>query len=366
MSTGVVSFFKFTKLGFYRYREHDNCEPLEMREMLESLHEWFQDRISLEDTLLWDDETEGYSHRKKVYLKAIEHNPDTGDYILVLWRAIGQGNGVYGIRADSRLDDNRLYNADEAVEDNARVIWGEASYYWFCPRQNLFSSIRFHNSIADSAMVNTYFKDFIWFQSNVKQKVREVKEGAQGSYTLVTFKSDDDTNNDKLWFRCESKQYTKITTQADLGQIARDITHFVQRDVIAARTIQEQDWTRFFRSSPYVSGEVTKETRKIEINIEAKPTVEELRQVFERYNEEYSGVDEWRNLGFKKEGVGGICWLNKFVVKNTLVVSDLAEGGIDDTGHYTPRRLFAALELNRDSLLAPFALDEHEEDVVNG
>src|SRR5688572_30278865 len=63
MSIGIVTFFKYTQLGFYRYGNDDYCEPLEMNALLGSLHEWFQDRISLEDTLLWDDETPGYSHR---------------------------------------------------------------------------------------------------------------------------------------------------------------------------------------------------------------------------------------------------------------------------------------------------------------
>ncbi len=364
MTIGVVSFFKYKKLGFYRYREDNYCEDLSMGDMLKSLHEWFQDRISLEDTLLWDDETPGYSNRKKVYIKAIEHDPATGDYMVILWRAIGQGNGVYGIRADSKLDDNRLYNADDAVEDDAKVIWGEAAYYWFVPNQNVFASIRFPNSIADTLMVNTFFKDFMWLHSNIKQKVREVKEGKSGSYTSVYFKSDD---NEKLWFRCEAKQYTKLTTQADLGKIAQDITHFVKREVIAARDFQQNDWTRFFRGLPFVSGEVTKQNRKIEVNIDAKPTEEELRKIFDSYNDEYDGgLDDWRNLGFRKEGVGGICWLNQFVVKNVLVVNDMVGGGVDDTGHYTTKRLFSALELKRANLLAAFDQDEIEEELING
>ncbi|MBU2932660.1 hypothetical protein ACPV5A_20560 [Vibrio chagasii] len=367
MSTGVVSFFKYKKLGFYRYREDDYCEDLSMVDMLESLHEWFQDRISLEDTLLWDDETPGYSHRKKVYLKAIERDPLTGDYMIVLWRAIGQGNGVYGIRADSKLDDNRLYNADDAAEDDAKVIWGEAAYYWFVPDKKVFASIRFHNSVADTLMLNSFFRDFMWLHSNIKRKVREVKDGRQGNYTSVYFKSDDDNNNEKLWFRCETKQYTKLTTQADLGKIARDITHFVKREVIAARDVQENDWTRFFKGLPFVSGEVTKQTRKIEVNIDAKPTEDELRKIFDSYNDEYDGgLDDWRNLGFRKEGVGGICWLNQFVVKNVLVVNDMVGGGVDDTGHYTTKRLFNALELKRDNLLAAFEQEDAQEEAVNG
>lgn len=164
-----------------------------------------------------------------------------------------------------------------------------------------------------------------------------------------------------MWFRISSKQYTKLTTRADLGAIARDITHFVKREVIAARDVNQSDWTRFFGRLPFVSAEVTKDTRKVEVNIEAKPTAEELQQIFEQYAEDYNGgLDGWRNLGFRKEGVGGICWLNSFVVKNVLPIDDTTGGGVDETGHYTAQRLFTALQFKRDGLLAPFGVGAEE------
>lgn len=52
--------------------------------------------------------------------------------------------------------------------------------------------------------------------------------------------------------------------------------------------------------------------------------------------------------------MGGICWLNSFVVKNVLPIDDTTGGGVDDTGHYTAQRLFTALQFKRDGLLAPF------------
>ncbi|MXD18356.1 hypothetical protein FQZ93_28055, partial [Escherichia coli] len=76
---------------------------------------------------------------------------------------------------------------------------------------------------------------------------------------------------------------------------------------------------RYFRGLPFISSEVTRDTRKIELTIEASPTGEELRSIFETYNEEYNvSAGDWANLGFRKEGVGGTCWLNEFVVRNTL------------------------------------------------
>lgn len=358
MSVGVVTFFKYTECGFYRVGSDYN-EPLEMNEMLESLLEWYQDRISLEDTLLWDDETPGYSLRKKVYLKSIEKDEETGDYMVFLWRAVGSGDGVYGMKANSRLDDENLYDANEAVGEE-RVIWGEASYYWFIPSQNLFASIRFSNTIADTNMMNSYLKDYIMLHADIKQKDREVREGKGGSYTSVSFPAQAEGESGNLWLRIWSKQYTKITTQADLGAIARDITHFVKREVISAREEQQPDWTRLFGGLPFVSSEVTKETRNVEVNIEAKPTADELQQVFAEYEAQYTGgLEGWRNIGFKKEGVGGICWLNSFAVKNTLAIDDVAA---DATGHYSTQRLLMAVEFKRDNLLAPFIVAEEVEE----
>lgn len=367
MSTGLVTFFKYTQLGFYRFGNDEYHEPLTMDDMLESLHDWFQDRISLEDTLLWDDETPGYSHKKKVYLKAIEKDADTGEYILVLWRSVGSGDGVYGIKADARLDDDTLYDANDAA-DGERVIWGESAYYWFIPSRNIFASIRFPNSIADTQLMNSFFKDFMWLHSDIRVKHREVKEGKQGSYTTVSFPAQREGETGNLWFRINSKQYSKLTTRADLSAIARDITHFVKREVIAAREENQPDWTRLFGNLPFVSAEVTKDTRKVEVNIEARPTAEQLQRIFEQYNEDYNGgLDGYRNLGFKKEGVGGVCWLNSFVVKSVLPIDDTTGGGVDETGHYTTERLFTALQFKRESLLAPFGVEVErlEEHAVN-
>lgn len=348
MSEGLVTFFKYKKLGFHK-RGDEYHEPLDMDQMLGSLHSWFQTRTSLADTLLWDDETPGYSSRKKVYLKSIERNEETGDYIVILWRAIGNGNGVYGIRSDSALSDNRLYSADDEL-DGESVIWGEPAYYWFVPSIGVFSSIKFHSSISDTELMNRYLRDFMELHSPIKQKRRELKEGKKGNYLSISFISN---AGDNLWLRIYSEQYTKLTNEADLGRIASQITHFVKRDVISASVQPDQSWTRYFRGLPFISSQVTRDSRKIELSIEAAPTEEELREIFEKYNEEYTVTpDSWTNLGFKKEGVGGICWLNQFVVKNTLLVSDINQS--DDSGYYTTDRLYRALDLTRGNLLAAF------------
>ncbi|MGL6351289.1 MAG: hypothetical protein ACRC2U_15890 [Aeromonas sp.] len=361
MAEGLVTFFQYKKFGFYQ-RGVDYAEPLEMDVLLDNMLQWHNERVSLEDTLPWSDETPGYNGRKKVYLKSIERNQVTGDYLMILWRAVGSGDGIYGMRSNAALDDDHLYNANDAA-DGENVIWGEALYYWFIPRANVFASIKFSRSVTDTLLLNRYISAFVELQSGIRQRVVERKENANGiPYLSVFFEGENGSN---LWFRAESQQYRKLTNGADLSRIAEDIESFVKRDVISAEVMRESGWERLCRNLPFMSSEVTRDTRKVEINIDAKPTAEELANILDTYNEEYAGRHEgdWSNIGFKKKGVGGICWLNEFIVKNVLNVPDI--GQRDDSGHYSTRRLFAALEFRRDNLLAPFTLGARMEEQLD-
>lgn len=362
MSEGLVTFFKYKSLGFAR-RGDDYFEPLSMDVMLDSLYKWFQDRVSLEDTLLWDDQTVGYGNRKKVYLKAIEHDEGTGDYMLILWRAIGQGNGVYGIKADAGLEDNNLYNADDNVGED-RVIWGEAAYYWFVPSLDIFASIRFPNSVADTEIMNRFMRDYVELHSDFRQRkvIEKERKGGKGKYLSISFAPTKQGEKGNLWFQAYSEQFTKPTTESDLEGLTGEITHFVKRDVISAQVVQQSGWTNLFKGLPFISSQVTRANRRVEVNIEAKPTVKELKDLIELYEREYADGDEWRNIGFKKEN-SGVVWLDNFVVKSILPVNDLAGGGRDDTGHYTTERLFKAMEFTRGKLLSAFVEEEQEEAV---
>ncbi|BCV31909.1 hypothetical protein I6M59_07165 [Shewanella algae] len=352
MAEGLVTFFKYEQFGFYKRSSGDEsyCEPLDMSCLLDELVEWHQSRANLPDTLPWNNETPGYENRKKVYLKSIERNEETGDYLLILWRAVGGGDGVYGIAADAALDDDELYNANEAA--NGRdVIWGEAAYYWFIPELEVFASLKFSRSVADTLLLNRYLRDYIELHSALRPKNIEEKDRQSGHpYLSISFPSAHIDAN--LWLRITSKQISKITQEADLEAMARDITHLVKREEISAVDSGRGSWERLLSGLPYVSSRTSRLTRKVEVIIEAKPTANELREMLETYHDNYAGgIDRWVNVGFRKDGAGGTVWLNKYVLKNTLVVSDI--GGGNDTGHYTVRRLFAALQLKRDSLLAP-------------
>ncbi|MGB3608806.1 MAG: hypothetical protein WA987_00405 [Cellvibrio sp.] len=352
MSEGLVTFFKYTNFGFYK-RDSEYFEPLDMAEALESLLLWYEDQESLANTLPWDDGTPGYEYRKKVYLKSINRDDATGDYLVTLWRAVGDGRGVYGIRSNTALNEAQVLNAEDAVTGED-IIWGEPAYYWFIPSLNIFASLRFQNSVADTDLMNQYLRNYIELRSHIRQKKVEEKERQNGgSYTSICFPSP----QGNLWLRIYSEQFLKLTGQADLRSIAGEITHFVKREVISTERTETESWIRYFRGLPFISNEVTRTERQIEIVVDASPTEQELREIFETYHEQYNTqLNRWENLGFRKAGIGGTFWLNQFIVKSKLVVGQ--PGGVSRSGYFTPGMLFSAINMRRGVLLAPFATVE--------
>ncbi|MGL1957686.1 MAG: hypothetical protein OCD00_10260 [Colwellia sp.] len=174
MSEGIVTFFRHTNLGFYQVGT-DYHEPITIEEVLNSLTEWHSERDSLSETAPYKSKT-----RKTVYLKDISKNESTGDYLITLWKSINANDGsVYGLRANQSPSDNDLVNADEAAEEE--IIWGKPAYYWFIPSAGVFASIKFHESITDSDVLNNYIKDYIQFRSDINSPTIETRTNKAGN-----------------------------------------------------------------------------------------------------------------------------------------------------------------------------------------
>ncbi|NMP32607.1 hypothetical protein HII17_13655 [Thalassotalea sp. M1531] len=341
MSEGIVTFFKHTNLGFYQIGA-DYHEPLEIEEILNSLTDWFNERDLLSETAPYKSK-----RRKTVYLKDISKNDDTGDYLITLWKSLNANDGnVYGLRANESPNDNRLINADEQAEEE--VIWGRPAYYWFIPSAGVFASIKFHESITDSDVLNKYIKDYIQFRSDINSPTIETRTNKAGEeYETVYW----DGPYGKLWLRVDSRRYTKITENADLDLIARDITHFVKKEEIITHSEQDEDWTRYFKNLPYVSKAKSGSTRSINIVVDAKPTGKQLKAMMEKYHQDYgTNKNKKSNLGFRKEGTGSqTYWLDEFVVKSVIEIP-----GEEEQSHFNHSTIFTYLNEQRGRLLAPF------------
>ncbi|GAA0824001.1 hypothetical protein GCM10009111_34430 [Colwellia asteriadis] len=347
---GIVTFFYFNNLGFYQVGT-DYSEPIGIELILDSLTDWHDRMDSLAETSPYNKK-----NRKSVYLKAIDKNEETGDYLVTLWKSINTDDGsVFGLRADRAPSDNTIVNADEANEE--KVIWGKPAYYWFIPTLNVFASIKFNNTLTDADVLNSYLKDYVQFRSNINGPIIEGKVNKAGEeYEAVHWKGP----HGNLWLRIDSRRYTKITKNADLSLIAKDITHFVKKEEIITSAKQPDDWTRYFKGLPFISKRGGDGSRSVSVVVDARPTGKELKAMMETYHQNYgTSKNKKSNLGFRKEGTGSqTYWLDEFIVKSGLTVP------ITNTSHYSHKTLFSSIKVDRNNLLAQFTVEDVAEKAV--
>lgn len=337
---GIVTFFKFKNLGFHQVGT-DYFEPIQIETILDRLIEWHDKMDSLAETSPYNKK-----NRKSVYLKAINKNEETGDYLVTLWKSINSNDGtVYGLRADEAPSDEKIVNADEAADE--KVIWGKPAYYWFVPSLDIFASIKFNNTLTDSDTLHSYIKDYVQFRSNINTPVIEKKINIAGEeYETVHWKGP----HGNLWLRVDSRRYTKVTENADLEIIARDITHFVKKEEIVTTAHKPEDWTRYFNGLPFISKRGAGGSRSVTVIVDARPTGKELGEMMDTYHQHYgTAKNKKSNLGFRKEGTGSqTYWLDEFIVKSILTVP------FSFSSHYSHETLFKGIKDSRNIILAPF------------
>ncbi|MDR8439175.1 hypothetical protein FPK61_22845, partial [Acinetobacter baumannii] len=76
--------------------------------------------------------------------------------------------------------------------------------------------------------------------------------------------------------------------------------------------ISYQELVRTFLSTlvPFVSGKKNTRTRQIEIKAEAKPSLNEVKEIIEKYSSEDREKRLWDNVGFATDK--GITWVDKY------------------------------------------------------
>ncbi|MFQ0743753.1 hypothetical protein ACH665_00165, partial [Klebsiella pneumoniae] len=82
--------------------------------------------------------------------------------------------------------------------------------------------------------------------------------------------------------------YRVVRTKSYLFNKAPKITHIVRRETIIINPNDARaDWLKTFSTLvPFVSGKKNTRTRQIEIKAEAKPSLNEVKEIIEKYSSE--------------------------------------------------------------------------------
>lgn len=363
MDVGSVTFFDINAFGFYRLK-HDS-KDLDykfgsLKEVVEDLTEWLKDK-NFEDTLPWDPQEQPF--KQKVYCRGIATDPVTNDSVIVIYRGVGDGNGIHGIKIGSKVGANvtgTLKAGSKVGKDE--VIWGEPCYYWIIPEFNKIASIRFPHSFADTYLFCNFFSQHVNNNSKFgdrKRTKREVESKASpGKITPIynvtfPYKVKGDDCNCVFKFLVEE---TKLkATKEDLVALRAKITQTIIRDTTTTRLEDPREPILQLSSTALSSlfGDSIRDTligeppklvqpKKIQVTVDGAPSLEELNSLFSMREED----SDWVDVGFKLVNDDNPIWLTSYVARTKLSIDD-SEG----KEHYSSEFLLSYINLNRDHLL---------------
>ncbi|AKJ41822.1 Uncharacterised protein [Pragia fontium] len=369
MDSGSITFFDINACGFYRLKK--KAEELEYKsggiiQVLDSLEEWLEGK-NFEDTLPWKKEEQPL--RTRVYSRGLARDPETKDAVIVLYREVGNGNGIHGIEVDSKVGGDSKGTIKAGNENGVdKVIWGEPCYYWIIPEINKIASIRFPHSYADTYLFCNYFIQHINNDSKLgnRKKVKRSIEARNTPGRVVDIYSTtfQHTYNEKE-VNCVFKFLTEETklkaVQENLAKIRHKITHTLIKDITSTNQLDPRQPILILTSNVLASlvgsenrdkiigaPPILQKTKRIEVKIDGAPSDEELQGLFAMRADD----SDW-DVGFRLSDSDTPVWLSSYVARTRLPLHDS-----DGSEHYSANFLLNEIKQIRADLIREVTVAE--------
>ena len=327
MKYGYMNFFEIEKCGLYKVGS-ETVYGYSIDETFDLITDWLSTRAFV-DTIPWDPSV-SKTGKAKCYCKDFYKDEKNGDFLLVLWKSDTESSGtIWGAEEDATVGSGDVVKHSNNYKGK-KVVWGRPSYYWIIPEEKTVVSIKFDNSVCDSDLFQTFVISCI---NNRVKSDRKRKERTEGGQTRFVF--DDGSEEGRYSFRFSMKLRTLNTTNVKLQRLAQDITHVVYRETINVNTPDERaELVKFFSKKwPLFSAKAGSRKRKIEIVVEAKPTISELRKIIEENVIENRNRGGWDNLGFIGKDKN-TTWVDTYRLNGRIVIKDLSGGVFPSTYLY--------------------------------
>ncbi|CAI1615006.1 hypothetical protein KFQ06_20675 [Serratia entomophila] len=362
MDNGSITFFDIKACGFYRLKK--KADELEYKsggiiQVMDDLEEWLKDK-SFEQTLPWKKEEQPL--RTRVYSRGLARDLETNDAVIVLYREVGNGNGIHGIKVDSKVGGDSkgtIKAGNEGGKD--KIIWGEPCYYWVIPEINKVASIRFPHSYADTYLFCNYFAQHVNNNSKLgdRKKSKRTIEAKNTPGRMVdiystTFQHTIDGKGVNCIFKFITEETKLKAVKENLAKIRHKITHTFIRDVTCSNQEDPRQPILILTSNVLASlvgaekrdqiigaPPILKQPKKIEVKIDGAPSDEELQDLFAM-----RAVDSDWDVGFKLSDNDTPVWLSSYVARTRLPLHDS-----DGSEHYSANFLLDEIKKIRADLI---------------
>ncbi|EPL6805135.1 hypothetical protein WJI42_003504 [Klebsiella aerogenes] len=363
MDNGSISFFDITACGFYRLKnkpEELDYKFGDLMGVLDDLDGWLKGK-NFEQTLPWNKEEQPL--RTRVYSRGLVRDNQTKDAVIVLYREVGNGNGIHGIKVGSKVSGDSKGTVRAGREHGEdKIIWGEPCYYWIIPELNKIASIRFPHSFADTYLFAQYFIQHVNNNSKLGKRTKSKRtfESAKTPGRCVDvyntkFQYQDGKNEVNCIFKFILEETKLKAAEENFERLRHKITHTLIKDttvinqddtrqpllkltsVALASLVGEENRNKLIGAPP-----VLEQPRRIEVKIDGAPSSDELRNLFSMRGEE----SEW-DVGFLLADRANPVWLSSYVARTKLPLHDS-----DGFEHYSARFLLDEINKIRDELIS--------------
>jgi len=304
---GHINFFTISECGLFQ-ADTDSSFGIDVDETFSLIANWVAEN-DFESTLPWAKDK--WANGALCYCHDLYHDDDTGDYLVVLWKS-GPGSSGKLLGADPTATVGKGKIVEYGRKFRKPVIWGYPCYYWVMPSLKMVASIKFEHSICDKDL----FQDWIVaaITSRVKHPNKE-KIHTSEKYVRLHFT---DGSQGSTRFRYSFKMSLKIlqTSSTRLSDLQSRITHIVKRETIELKHRNDREkWMGVF-DSIINSNSVGTTKRQIEVKVEAKPSLDELKNIIEKHGSAPREKGDWDRVGFDTDS--GKVWVDEYRMTSSL------------------------------------------------
>lgn len=347
MRNGNLTFFSIKECGLYFGEE---LVALGHEEFLAHFYAWATNVDKKRETLPWMD-GDPRAHGEKCYCNDLHFDPLTGDYVVCFWRsadADAEGNLV-ALDEDEKVGGATVVDTKAEI-DGRKLIFGRPMYYWFIPSKGVMASIRFEGSIADTALVKSYFRSVFLYKVPVAKYKKIV---AFGEATNIHF--EDDLGR-VLKVKFDSRVIDVKTAASKVADLVGSVKKVIIRSKVDTEVKDNRPlWVKLAAVNLQGFGQHGGVfSRRLEIAVDYSPSEDEIRELL-AYGQ--TSKDEWDNVGFSLGDHSKVIWSDTYRMTGGIKV-DGAERIISAS------RLFGALVEKRDLLLAGYVVAD--ENVAKG
>ena len=305
-----VNFYSIRKCGYFKHGRKETMLG-DIPAILHNLKNWATgNNLSLIDTCTYSLQ-ENEENSLRTFCFDILSNPDTGDYFLTTWNETPSNQGkVPSVTADQPVGEAEVHLND--IE--AGTIPGYATYFWFLPEFEIFTTIRFQHILNGQQNLVRYMNGFL--ESFSKYAVRSQVD--DDNIEILGYRENVNDEIQNLFPSFRSKLLRKPGEIELIRQRRANIRKMIRKSELNLEIDEDIDLLQRMLLKFGVINNDHPENNNLSINysFNYNPTEEELNEIIDSAIEE--GLSWTNDYGFQFVGKNEVYWLSNSIVKHDL------------------------------------------------